>query len=200
MTIRTARRRGSAAHLPAGRSVAGRSLTARPTELCRSEVVEVVDEDTVQVRRIGAAPSALDTAELSVLGYAPRPGDRVVVRRGSDAWFVIGVLGEARRRMALRCEGDDVVVSAVGRVVLRAESVELRGDQSVLVETGRLETRARRIFEAAEDVYREAEGLSQTRAGRLRVLVEGALQLFARRTTLASEEETVVDGRRVLLG
>jgi len=194
------RRRTFATQPPAGRPGAGRGA-ARQTDVWRSEVVEVVDDDTVQVRRLGAAASALELAELSVLGYVPRPGDRVVVRRGADASFVVGVLGEARRRSPVRQEGDDVVLSAPGRVVLRAgESVELRGAQSVIVEAPRLETRARRIFEAAEDVYREAQGLSQTRAGRVRFLVEGALQMFARRTTLASEEETVVDGRRVLLG
>jgi hypothetical protein len=49
-------------------------------------------------------------------------------------------------------------------------------------------------------VYREVEGLLQTRAERLRSVVRGAYQLFAKRTQIVAEEDASVDGKRVLLG
>lgn len=66
--------------------------------------------------------------------------------------------------------------------------------------TGRWELHAERTFERATDVFREVQGLIETRAGRVRSLVEGAMHCKSGSTSIVSKEDTFVDGRRVLLG
>ncbi len=89
-------------------------------------------------------------------------------------------------------EGDLELAAPHGRV--RIEAAEL------VTRVGRWELRAERIVESATDAYREVRGLAQTRAGRIRNLVTDAYQLVAGRTAIVSDEDTVVDGKRVLLG
>ncbi|HSN98335.1 MAG TPA: DUF3540 domain-containing protein [Candidatus Nanopelagicales bacterium] len=64
----------------------------------------------------------------------------------------------------------------------------------------RLEINATRLVERTRDTFREAAGLLQTKAGRARTLIDDAYALWSRRTTLASREETSIDGSKVLLG
>jgi hypothetical protein len=136
-----------------------------------------------------------------------------------DGWIVLGVLGEARRRAAdlvtavrteagveLRVGAGDLTIAAPGRVVLRAAEVETAAGvvrttaSEVVTAAGRVEVDAARVVERAGDAYRRVEGLAELQAGRARTLVEGAYQLAAKRTSVQSDEDTVIDGRRVLLG
>jgi hypothetical protein len=122
---------------------------------------------------------------------AEADGDRLVVR---DARGSIVVVYDAERGTAeIVAPGGDLLLSApVGKITLRASEV--------VCEAGRLELRADRIFEHARDVYREVEGLLQTRAERVRILARGAYHLFAKRVSVLAEEDAAVDGKRVLLG
>lgn len=65
---------------------------------------------------------------------------------------------------------------------------------------GRYELRATRLLERVQDAFRDVENLLQTRAGRARTIVRDTMQIFSRRTTMASKEETSIDGKRIMLG
>jgi hypothetical protein len=109
--------------------------------------------------------------------------------------------------------GEDIALSARGALDVQAdtshwqsrearitaEQLVTRCEQIAQV-VGRWELRAQRVVETATDVYREVEGLAQTRAGRVRELVAGAYQLFAGRASIAADEDASIDGKRVLLG
>ena len=169
--------------------------------LLRAEVLDPGDGDTVLVRLCRAAMDEVLTAEIALPHYAPAAGDSVLVERGSDGWFVLGALGAARRRLPseLSVAEGDLTLSAPGRIVLRAEVVHTSSSE-VLVEAGRSEVRAARLVERAGEAYRHVEGLLETTAGRARTLVRGDHDQHAGRTTITSEDDTLVDGKRVLLG
>jgi hypothetical protein len=189
--------------------------------LIRAEILDVIDDDTALVRASGSPTAEVVRAEIAVLGYSPAVGDRVLVERGEDGWFILGILGAARRRSAerdpitlvrtetgveIRVAEGDLTLSALGRVVLRASEVETSATlarttaSEVVTSAGRVEVEAKRVVERAGDVYRHVEGLAELQAGRARTLVEGAYQLAAKRTTVQSDEDTIIDGKRVLLG
>jgi hypothetical protein len=65
---------------------------------------------------------------------------------------------------------------------------------------GKLETVAIRIMERAKNVYRQVEELQQTRANRVRTLVEGSYQLNSETTTIKSTQNVNIDGERIHLG
>lgn len=62
-----------------------------------------------------------------------------------------------------------------------------------------LDVRAGRIVERAKDVYREVSGLSQTRAGRLRLVAAKAAQLVGENTLLKARDRMKVKGERIHL-
>jgi len=64
----------------------------------------------------------------------------------------------------------------------------------------RFELTATRLIERAGDAFRDVAGLSQTRVGRARTIVKDLFSVHARRTALTSDEETSIDGKKVLLG
>ena len=203
---------------------------ARQPGLLRAEVLDVIDPDTVLVRPRKAPTEEVLRAEIAVVGYVPVVGDGVVIERGDDACYVLGALGSARRRRApqgdaqsfaegaliatfteqggveLRAREGDLTLSAAGRIVLRAGEVETSADlvrttaTEIVMQAGRVEVDAGRIVERAGDIYCHVEGLAELQAGRARTLVEGAYQLVAKKTTVASDEDTIIDGKRVLLG
>ncbi|MBX3181030.1 MAG: DUF3540 domain-containing protein [Polyangiaceae bacterium] len=80
-----------------------------------------------------------------------------------------------------------------------AERLELTAGEAELA-AGSLRLSAERVMSRAEEAYVEVERLLETRAARARLLVKSTLELFARRTSIRSEEDTRVDGKRVLLG
>ncbi len=119
-----------------------------------------------------------------------------------------------------RVEGETIsLTSASGRLMVTydaardalviegAASLELCAEQRVSItapslelNVGSYELRAERIVERAKDVFRTVDRLLETRARRARTVVERLLELSARRTVITSEEDTRIDGRRVLLG
>ena len=161
-------------------------------------------------------------AVVAVTAYVPRAGDEVVVVDGETDPFVIGVI----RR--LRAQDEDLVLESTGRVVLRGQggieletdgTLEARSDAASLTTNDmalsarvvrlasvsllrcvdQLETRARRLIERTEESYREVEGLSQTKAGRLRQVAEGTYHLLARRTFVKGKKGVKVTGDQINL-
>jgi hypothetical protein len=82
---------------------------------------------------------------------------------------------------------------------LNAERISVRASELATL-VGKWELRAQRLVEHVVDAYRDVDGLLQTRAGRMRTLVEGAYRLLSERTDIISREDSVIDGKRVLLG
>jgi hypothetical protein len=177
-----------------------------------------------------ARPASVEVrARVAVPGYRPTEGDRVLVQRAADgSVHVLGVLHAARGpRIATSAgasaevEGERIALrDAAGRLLLTLDGAtgELRLEAEhdlrlaaprgkVVVEAsaldlsvGHYELRAERIVERATDAFRTVEGILETRARHARAVVSRTLELFGRRTTIASEEDTRIDGKRVLLG
>jgi len=164
---------------------------------------ELVDGDIV-VRNPGG--------EL-VLSYSAATGMRVHAPAGD----LTLAAPSGRVRIEAR---DGVDMQSAAHVRMQAPVLELAGERTTLESTelsikaeriqtvaseigqavGRWELRAERVVEHARDAFREVQDLLQTRADRVRTLVKGTCQLLAGRTEIVSDEDTVVDGKRVLLG
>lgn len=65
---------------------------------------------------------------------------------------------------------------------------------------GKIETAATRIIERATNVYRHVEELQQTRANRVRTLVEDTYQLNSETCYIKSEKHVNIDGEKIHLG
>lgn len=189
---------------PSRPAPAPRSAPPAPL-LHRAEVLSVEDDDTVLVRLHAAPTEEVRRAELAVPVYTPAPGDRVLCQQGTDAWFVVGALGPARRRAVhlaggtLTLTAPCVHIRATSEIAVSAEAVRTTAPL-IADAAGRRETVAERIVERASDAYRHTSGLTETTAGRARTFVKDLYSVFTRRTTLESTEETAIDGKRVLLG
>ena len=141
------------------------------------------------------------------------PGGRVVLRSGLDVCIEAerDVTHSAGRRLELRAAGElrvrgdelDVaartsrLVSANATVLARAIATTA---EHMVLGVGRYELVAERIVERARNTVRDVAELAQSRVGRLRTIVRDVYSLRSRKAELVSEEETSIDGRRVLLG
>jgi hypothetical protein len=99
-----------------------------------------------------------------------------------------GVTGE----VTIRADKDLRLEAPEGQVVIRARALSLA--------VGHYELRAERILERTTEAFRTVEGLLETRARHLRTRVARTLELHGRRTAITSDEDTRLDGKRVLLG
>jgi hypothetical protein len=79
-----------------------------------------------------------------------------------------------------------------GRIITTARELSQRVE--------RFELTATRLVEKVRDAFRDATDLAQTRVGRARTIVKDLYALRARRTEIASTDDTSIDGRRVHLG
>lgn len=93
-------------------------------------------------------------------------------------------VGEAR----VRARDASLVVGTLRtvaeRVAERAETVERT---------------AGRVIEKAREAYREVEGLSQTRAGRLRLVAERAFTVLSEQATLKAKDDVKIKGEKIYL-
>jgi len=64
----------------------------------------------------------------------------------------------------------------------------------------KLETIVDRLFERARNVYRQTEELNQTKAGRMRTLVDGDYYLKGNGVDVRAEETAKIDGKKIHLG
>ena len=56
------------------------------------------------------------------------------------------------------------------------------------------------VVTRAKSLVQNVSGLLESKLGRARTIVEGAFSLRSKSTSMKSQEDTSVDGRRVLLG
>jgi hypothetical protein len=146
---------------------------------------------SARARRVDLPPANPSEVRTPSGATATADGERLVVRSAAGA--IVVVYDAERGTAEIAAPSGDLTLSAPsGRISLRAEEI--------VCEAGRFELRAERIVERAGDVYREIEGLLQTRADRLRTLVSDAYQVLSKRVRIAAEEDAALDGKRVLLG
>jgi hypothetical protein len=132
------------------------------------------------------------------------PG-RVVVRSGLDVEIegARDVVQRAGRNAELDAgrvhvrTGEAEIDAGVVRTVARAIATKA---ERIALEAERYELAAERLVEKSRDAFREVADLAETRVGRARTLVATVFSLSSKRTVLKSEEDTSVDGRKILLG
>ncbi len=158
--------------------------------LRRAELLSVESDDIVWVRYHDALAEEVVRVELAGAQYEPVVGDWLLVAETPGERYAVGVLGPARRRASLRAPSE-LLVRAEQRIVLEAPEVEIRSHA--------LELDARTIVERSESSHRFT-GEAHMSCGRMRTLVEGAADVVAGRVSIVAEDDTHIDGRRVLLG
>jgi len=163
----------------------------------------------IGVIRASRAPTVTTPSGAS----ATADGDLIAVRDAGGR--IVATLDGRSGELRLAAEGDlrlsapagrvlidaagDVEIAAGGRLTERARSIAVAAESAAYV-IGHFELHAERIVERATDALRTASGLLETRAKHSRTIVARTLELVSRRTSIRSEEDTRVDGKRVLLG
>lgn len=99
------------------------------------------------------------------------------------------------RRFGAKVERADAQLDEANLVVGTLRTVARRVKQ----ELGVIETRAERVVERAKESWRETEGLSQTRAGRLRLVATGALTAMGETALLKASEGVKIKGEKIYL-
>lgn len=93
-----------------------------------------------------------------------------------------------------------------GRADVCVEETEISGDKlvaryrSVRLVANRLERVAKTVVERTNNLYQTVKGLGQTRAGRLRTLVEGTLHTRSRKAVHRTQEDFKVKAEKIHLG
>jgi len=123
------------------------------------------------------------------------PQGRLLLRVDDDGLRIEAITGD----LTLAAPQGRVVVEAEEEVCLRSRRLTSVADE-IVQRAGRWELEAERMVERAGDAFRQVEGTLQVRAGRARHLIEGAFQLFSRRTTVTSEDDVTIDGQQIRLG
>jgi len=90
------------------------------------------------------------------------------------------------------------VQAAVGDARIEGRTLQSTFER-VKTAAGVMETTAGRILERAKNVYREVEELSQTRAGRLRLVAEKTVSLLGQRAVVKAKEDVKIKGDKVYL-
>jgi hypothetical protein len=88
---------------------------------------------------------------------------------------------------------------AAGTIALAARAVSTKAYEA-RHDVSRWEVHAGRAVERARESVREVSGLAQARLGRATTVVSELWSMRAKRTEVASTDDTVIDGRKVLLG
>jgi hypothetical protein len=125
----------------------------------------------------------------------------------------------ARGHLRLRSERE-VTVEAPVRIALDSDRLELRARHAELAaaradavvgslsttarriatNAERIELTAERIVERAHSVLHEVQDVLEQRAGKVRTLVARAWSLRSQRTRMRSEDDTTIEGKKILLG
>jgi len=106
-----------------------------------------------------------------------------------------GVMGVTTERLAAKIDRADMTLGESNLVVGTIRTVARR----MKLEVGVIETKAERIVERAQESWRETEGLSQTRAGRLRLVAKGAFQAIGQQALLKAREGVKIKGEKIYL-
>lgn len=141
--------------------------------------VELATDGDVRLR--GGRSVELEAAR------AEGPAARIAMQPGE-----LSLIGSVLTVAADRAE---LLASAIG---VKAHLVESHIDRVRNV-VKVLDLRAGRIVERAKDVYRETEGLSQTRAGRLRMVAQKTVQIVGEDALLKARDRMKIKGERIHL-
>ncbi len=130
--------------------------------------------------------SARAERAVEITAGRPDPQLRIDARRTEIA-------GET---VDLRAKAAEIAAGTIALVArsFATKALEARHDVS------RWELHAGSLVERARESLREVKGLAEVRAGRARTLVRELHAMRAGRTEVVSEQDTVIDGRKVLLG
>lgn len=174
--------------------------------------------DRILVQR--ASSSSAAAAALYVIGVTHAPGPRAIAAAGGARAIVDGdtiavhdaegaivaTYDGAARELRIAAPRDLRLAAPEGRVIVEGRGIDLKSDEvsvaasAASVAVGQWELRAERVIERVTDVFRDVDGLFETRARRLRTVVATTLEILGKRTTITSEKDTRIDGERVLLG
>ena len=155
----------------------------------RAEVVDTAKDSSIRV---------FSTRGELLFDYDPLADRARVCSAAKDLEF------EARGSISFKSGGTVEITARRGRVAI--DDMQYAGKRLVAVLerskllVGRLETVARTVVTRARDVYRKVTGLTQTRTGRMRTLVDSTYHLKADKVRLKSKKDFKVDGERILLG
>lgn len=173
----------------------------------RDRTVEIEDaEGRVVVRWCGGSAEIVAPAGDLTLAA---PAGKVVLRAGTDVEIAAGPEAESPQvrvgAVETRVESPMLSVKADQSHVVTAQATvvaqRIATTASSLVQSvERFELTATRLVEKTRDVFRDAADLCQTRVGRARTIVKEAFTLHSRRTSMASTEDTSIDGNKILLG
>jgi hypothetical protein len=173
----------------------------------REGAVEIADAAGRVVVRWseGSAEIAAPAGDLTLSA----PAGNVVIRGGREVEIAGGpevVTPQIRvgavetrltsTRLEVKAEESRLVTTQATVVAARIATTASTLVQAV----ERFELTATRLIEKTRDAFRDAEGLAQTRVGRARTIVKDAFSLHSRTTSLASTEDTSIDGNKILLG
>jgi hypothetical protein len=185
----------------------------------RGEAFELRDaEDRLLVRyQDGAAEVTAPEKDLVLSA----PHGRVVMRAATDVAIEAArdvtqqagrrlELGSHKARIALEPRGATVESPrldvraneshvAIGKTTLVAKTIAVTANR-VAQNVERYEIYAEKLVERARDSLREVSGIAESRAGRLKQVVESLYSLRTGRTTLLSKGDTSIDGEHILLG
>lgn len=144
--------------------------------------------------------SAMDVSIKAGRDVEQRAARRVDVAAGEAQEPAVRV--EAKK---LRVKVDQIeTLSKVSRFVTGQATVLARTAAVTAVELAqnvdKYDLVATRLVERTRDAFREAQDLAQTKVGRARTLVRDVFSLQSKRSVLVSEEDTSIDGRKILLG
>lgn len=150
------------------------------------------------------------------------PGGRVRLQSALDIELdaTRDVIVRAKRQAAIRVGETEPLCATTTKTTISGDVIEVRGRTGKLIvesaeaiatrlsttaervayNVSRFEVTADRIVEKSRTAFRDVLDLLQVRVGRARNIVRDTYTLHAKRTTMVSEGDTNVTGRRVLLG
>jgi hypothetical protein len=146
-----------------------------------------------------------DGAGRLLFEHFPAEGRSVVHAPAGDLDFAAGgrlrlrgdsLALEAAAELAVTARRADVTIDE-GRLTARATTAVI---ERVVQTFATLETGVGRLIENARESYRACEGLSETRAGRLRLVAEKTLHALAERTLLKSTEDVKLKAGKIYIG
>jgi hypothetical protein len=148
----------------------------------------------------GDAIAELRAADGSAAVLARTAGGAEVLRVSDRRGRLLFEYHPAERRAVVHAPDGDLDLEAAGRVRVRAGAIELEAADLLGVRARRAELTFGRLIERAREVYREAEEVAETRAGRLRFLAGKTLHLLAERALVKARADVKVKGEKIYVG
>lgn len=172
-----------------------------PVEHCDHPVAPLVErilEDAEPTRvhdRQGRLIFEYDAANGRAVVHIPHGDLDVEVPNGAFRVRARDGISLAGAVIEVIVERAELVADRIGVRARRAET----SIERVKHIAGVVESTADRIVERAKDVYREVEGLTQVRSGRLRMVARATCELVAENALLKARERMKIKGERIHL-